>query len=91
LFGAPWLKDGLFLTTYNLIFASLAHAKVRDIIEQSMKVCNTTLIYNLFDNVTTQLILSTLFQPLVDDDKLIWNGERNGLYFVCNAYRICVA
>lgn len=62
LFGARWLKDGLFFTTYNFIFVLLAHAKVRDIIDQSMKVCDTPLIYNLFDNVTTQLILSTHLQ-----------------------------
>ncbi|KEH29610.1 hypothetical protein MTR_4g046027 [Medicago truncatula] len=38
LFGARWLKDGLFFTTYNFIFVLLAHAKVRDIIDQSMKL-----------------------------------------------------
>jgi len=31
LFGAPWLKDGLFFVPDNPIYASLAHAKVNDI------------------------------------------------------------
>jgi len=48
LFGAPWLKDGLFFTTDSTIYVSLTHLKVNDIFEQSIKVWNAPLIYNIF-------------------------------------------
>lgn len=38
LFGAPWLKDELFLTADNPIYVLLAHVKVKDIIDRSSKV-----------------------------------------------------
>lgn len=49
LFSALWLKDELFLTVVNPIYAPLAHVKVKDNIDQSSKVWNTPLIYNMFD------------------------------------------
>lgn len=87
---APWLKDGLFLTTDNYIYALLSHVNVKDIIDHSTKVGNALLIYNLFDQNTTQLILNTPLQPLVNEDKLIWKTEKNGNYSVCSACILCV-
>lgn len=85
------VKNGLFLTTDSSICAPLTHVKVKDIIDQSSKVRNAPLIYNLFDPGTTQLILNMPLQPLVTEDKLIWKGEKNGNYLVCSAYRMCVS
>lgn len=82
LFGAPWIANGMSLAYDNPTFAPLAHLKVKDIIDQSDKVWNTPFIFNLFDPNTTQLILSTPLHPLVDEDKLIWKAEKNGMYSV---------
>jgi hypothetical protein len=71
LFGALWLKGGCSLSTQSPIYASLAHVKVQDIIEPSTKVWNATLISNLFDHNTSQLILNTPLHPLVNEDKTI--------------------
>jgi len=90
LLGAPWLKSGLSFADYNPIFASLAHATVKDIIDQHHKVWNDSLIYNLFDHNTVQMILNTPLQPLVTQDKLIWKAENNGMYSVSSACRLCV-
>ena len=90
MFGAPWFKDGMFFADDNPIFAPLTNAKVKDIIDKQHKVWNAPLIYNLFDNNTTQLVLNTPLQPLVTGDKLIWKAEKNGMYSVRSAYRICV-
>lgn len=90
LFGAPWLANGMFLAYYNPIFVPLAHVKVKDIINQFDKVCNAPLIYNMFDLNTAQLILNTLLHLLVDEDKLIFKTEKNDMYSVHNAYRLCV-
>ena len=54
------------------------------------KVWNTTLISNVFDYNTTQLILNTPLHPLVYEDKFIWKAEKNGSYSVRSAYQICV-
>ena len=48
------------------------------------------LIHNLFDVHTAQLILDTLLQQLVTEDKMIWKGEKSGKYSVKSVYRICV-
>jgi hypothetical protein len=90
LFGAPWLKDGCSLSTQSPLYAPLAHVKVQDIIEPSTKVWNATLISNLFDHNTSQLILNTSLHHLVHEDKIIWKAEKNGSYSVRSAYRICV-
>lgn len=60
LLDAPWLKDERSLTMDNPMYAPLSHVKV-----PSTKVWNTTLISNMFDHNTTQLILNTRLQPLV--------------------------
>jgi len=90
LFGAPWLKDGCSFSTQSPLYALLAHVKIQDIIEPSTKVWNATLIYNMFDHNTTQLILNTPLHPLAHEDKFIWKAEKNGSYSVRNVYQICV-
>jgi len=40
------------------------HIKVKDIIDQSHKVWNAPLIFNLFDPNTAQFILNTPFAPV---------------------------
>jgi len=87
---APWLKDGCSLSTQSPLYAPVAHVKVQDIIEPSTKVWNATLISNLFDHNTSQLILNTPPHPLVHEDKIIWKAEKNGSYSVRSAYRIFV-
>jgi len=76
LIGAPWLKDGCSLSTQSPLYVALAHVKVQDIIEPSTKVLNATLISNMFDHNTTQLILNTPLHPLVHEDKIIWKAEK---------------
>jgi len=76
LFGSPWLKDGCSLSTQSPLYVALAHVKVQDIIEPSTKVLNATLISNMFDHNTTQLILNTPLHPLVHEDKIIWKAEK---------------
>jgi len=71
LFGAPWLKHSCSLSAQSPLYALLAHVKVQDIIEPSIKVLNVTLISNMFDHNITQPILNTHLHPLVHEDKFI--------------------
>jgi len=88
--GAPWLKDGVSLSTTNPIFEPLMQVKLCDFIEQDVKMWKAPLIHSLFDAQTAQLILNTPLQPLVLEDKMIWKREKSGTYSVKSAYRICV-
>jgi len=90
LFGAPWLKDGCFLSTQSPRYATLSHVKVQYIIEPSTKVWNAALIYNLFDHNTTRLILNTPLHTLVHEDKIIWKVEKHCSCSVYSAYHIYV-
>jgi hypothetical protein len=84
-------EDELFLTTNSPIYAPLAHVKVKDILDQSSKVWNAPLIYNIFFyHNAAQLILNTHLQHLVNEDKLIWKAEKNGKYSMHSSCRICV-
>jgi len=44
----------------------------------------------MFESDTAARILQTLLFVQVVDDRLIWKAERNGLYSVKSAYRLCV-
>jgi len=69
--GAPWLKDGLSFSTTNPIFEHLMQVKLCDFIDQYLKMWKAPLIHALFDAQTAKLILDTLLQPLVMEDKMI--------------------
>jgi len=47
------------------------------------------IVSHLFDPYTTYLILNAPMFQQVTMDTLVWQGEKNGRYSVCNAYRIC--
>jgi len=55
--GAPWLKDGLSLSTTNPIFEPLMQVNLSEFIDQDLKVWKAPLICSLFDAPTAQAIL----------------------------------
>jgi len=69
--GAPWLRDGKCLSTNGPLTVPLAHVNSSAFNDQPTKTWKAPLIYNLFEVTTANWILSTHFQPLVSNDKLI--------------------
>jgi len=51
---------------------------------------HSNLIHQLFSNVQAADILNTLLVPHIQADRLIWKVEKNGIYFVKSAHRLCV-
>lgn len=49
---------------------------------------NQLLLYNLFDEQTTQEILAVQINRHITTDELIWTGTKNGSFTVKNGYNI---
>jgi len=86
----PWLLNG------DRIDGNITRANfVRDFSVSSLmntlsKGWNQEVIQQVFSSNIANSILRTLLFDEVMDDKLIWNFEKNGLYFVKSAYRLCM-
>lgn len=86
----PWLQggkgiDGNFPENYFL-----HNYIVRSLMDTGNKQWNTYLILRIFNVDQAKDILQTPLVPQVPEDRLIWKGERNGLYLVNSAYRLCM-
>jgi len=63
---------------------------VNSLIEDTTKRWNEQIIRQVFrPNIATSILHTPLFSQ-VQHDRLIWKAEKNGKYFVRNAYRLCV-
>jgi hypothetical protein len=58
---------------------------------QYQKTWNIDVIQQVFSPDFASSILRTPLIDQVQEDKLIWKAEKNGLYSVKSAYRFCVA
>jgi hypothetical protein len=86
----PWIDDGTWLSGNSPGYPQLTHVKEYHLNDHSANVWKARLIYQLFDQHAAQLILKTYFHPLVTEDKFLWKAEKNGKYFLCSAYGVCV-
>lgn len=59
-------------------------------IDTDVKQWNSNLIHQLFSNAQAADILNTPLVLHIPADNLIWKGEKNGIYSVKSAYRLCV-
>jgi ribonuclease HI len=84
----PWLANGDCITPLHTGGAHFRTGSVSDLVDPHTKVWRQDLISHLFDEPTTDAILSTPLFPQVLVDALNWSGERNGQYSVRSAYRI---
>jgi len=77
LISEPWLGAGSRYTVGHLI-------------HQDTKSWNEELVWYIFEEGTAQRILNIPLFQQVNEDRLVWNPEKNGHYSVRSAYRLCV-
>lgn len=63
---------------------------MRRLMDTGNKQWNTYLILRIFNVDQGKDILQTPLVPQVPEDLLVWKGEKNGLYLVKSAYRLCM-
>jgi hypothetical protein len=86
----PWLSDGGCIEGNHNVSRLITDPSVQSLINTTTKTWNLSVVQQGFTPEIARLILNT---PLVDqvvDDRLIWKAEKNGLYSVKSAYKLCV-
>ncbi|XP_024630887.1 uncharacterized protein [Medicago truncatula] len=86
----PWLRNGTKLASNIANVHLLRNFGVDSLIHTHSKTWNVEVIHQVFDDASAASILQTSLFEQVTDDALIWKAERNGLYSVKSAYRLCV-
>ncbi|XP_024634347.2 uncharacterized protein [Medicago truncatula] len=86
----PWIGSGLSIPPVGDDMIALQSYSVGHLIDQEGKVWNEPLIHQFFVEDMATNILNTPLHHQVLTDKLIWKAEKNGLYSVKSAYRICI-
>lgn len=86
----PWLGNGSKLDGNIANAHLLRNFRVDSLIHDHSKTWNAEVIHQVFDDASAASILQTSLIEQVTADALIWKAERNGLYSVRSAYRLCV-
>lgn len=86
----PWLGNGAKLDINIANAHLLRNFGVDSLIHTHSKTWNVEVIHQVFDDASAAAILQTPLIEQVTEDALIWKVERNGLYSVKSAYRLCV-
>lgn len=86
----PWLKNGRCITCNSFETNPLHNFTVASLIDTDVKQWNSNLIHQLFSNAQAADVLNTPLVPHIPADNLIWKAEKNGIYSVKSAYRLCV-
>ena len=63
--GAPWLKDGLSLSTTNPVFEPLMQVKFSEFIDQDLKMWKAPLICSCLMRALPKLFLTHRFSHLL--------------------------
>ena len=86
----PWLSGGHRLAN-DIVGANLVQGyAVKELMYPSMKEWNREVISHIFSPEVANSIVSTPLLEQVETDKLVWKAEKNGIYSVKSAYRLCV-
>lgn len=87
--GARWrIGSGTSIPIPNVHL--LRNFTVNNLIHPNSKSWNEEIISQVFDTTTAASILQTSLLDQVEEDKLVWKAERNGLYSFKSVYRLCV-
>ncbi|KAK2427871.1 hypothetical protein QL285_026426 [Trifolium repens] len=90
LLNENWLYDASSLSVQDTKASLAATLSVADVIMPDEKSWNLPLISSLFEPNSVQKIVRTPLYSSVTDDKRIWHKEKDGMYSVKSAYRLCV-
>jgi hypothetical protein len=85
-----WLSDGTNINKPENLDPELSHITVADLIHLNVKQWDSGLIHGLIDEATADKILQTPLLEFVQNDKIVWKHEKNGLFTVKSAYRACI-
>jgi len=86
----PWLLNGHRIDG-NIMGANfMRDFSVSSLMDVSTKGWNQEVIQQVFSPDIADSIIRTRLLDQVVDDRLIWKAEKNGLYSVKSAYRLCV-
>ncbi|CAJ2660552.1 unnamed protein product [Trifolium pratense] len=90
LLNENWLYDASAVSLQQTNVLLDARLTVADIIIHDEKCWNMPLITSIFEpNCVTKILDTPLYKSVVDDMR-IWRVEKNGMYSVRSAYRLCV-
>jgi len=86
----PWLVNGDRIED-NIVGAHFVSGfSVSSLIDHSSKTWNYDVIQQVFSPDIAVSIVRTPPVAQVAEDKLVWKAEKNGVYSIKSAYRICV-
>ncbi|CAJ2628079.1 unnamed protein product [Trifolium pratense] len=90
LLNENWLFDASSLQLQQTEVSLAGHLAVADVILPDTKGWNLPLLTTLLESSGIDKVLHTPLFDSVVEDKRIWRMEKNGVYSVRSAYRLCV-
>ncbi|GAU38731.1 hypothetical protein TSUD_208420 [Trifolium subterraneum] len=91
LWDQNWLSDGTSIKKPDNIDSQLNNLTVADLLHHNAKEWDSGLIRGLLNDDIADKILHTPLLESVQNDKITWQHEKNGLYTVKSAYRFCIS
>jgi hypothetical protein len=91
LWDQNWLFDGTSIKKPDNIDSQLNNLTVADLLHHNVKEWVSGLIRGLVNDDIADKILHTPLLESVQNDKITWQHEKNGLYTVKSAYRFCIS
>ena len=86
----PWLTNGEFISSDVPGALSLHNFTVNSLMNLYDKSLNEQVVRQVFSADIASKILHTPLISQVEDDRIVWKGERHRRYSVRSAYRLCV-
>lgn len=86
----PWLRGNGERWIISPQPEGVYHLLVRDLMVENYKAWNVAKIRTLFSDHVAERIIATPLIGSVYEDKLVWEGERNGCYSVKSGYKLAM-
>ncbi|GAU19427.1 hypothetical protein TSUD_76710 [Trifolium subterraneum] len=80
--GDRWVTSPQVECVYDLL--------VKDLLLENYKACDIAKIHNLFLGPVVEEIIATPLISSVKEDKVVWDEERNGCYYVKSGYNLAM-
>ena len=86
----PWLTNGEFISSHVPGAHSIHNFTINSLMNLYDKSWNEQVVRQVFSADIASKILHTPLISQVEEDRIVWKGERHRRYSVRSAYRLCV-
>ncbi|XP_045802481.1 uncharacterized protein LOC123896083 [Trifolium pratense] len=86
--GSPWIRGQQEKWIHSPQQQSTYNIYVNDLLVEGEKKWNVAKIQSLFSPDMAEAIMDVPLFPMINNDKLIWDGDKNGVYTVRVGYKL---